>query len=359
MSFPLTRSVLDAGVAARAFPAATIEVGRAAGPLWHDAVGALRYEPDAPAATPDTIFDLASLTKVIATSSLAMRHVAAGRLDLDGRLADRLPGWHDGERASITIGHLLEHASGLPAHARLWEHARGRAEFEADLAALPLESSPGTRSIYSDVGFMLLGFVLEDVGGAPLHAQMNGLSGVLGLGDLQFLPPDAWRDRTAPTEFESWRHRLLVGEVHDENCSALGGVAGHAGLFGTAGAVGRFARGVLAALARGDDPSADLPLMRRFATRTAVPGSSRALGWDTMLPTSSCGTRLSSRAIGHTGFTGTSLWIDPEQDLYVVLLTNRVYPTRANEALRAIRPRVHDAVIEDLERPRGLAAVQP
>lgn len=353
MAFPLTRSVLDAGVAARAFPAATIEVGRADGPLWQDAIGALRYEADAPPTTLETVFDLASLTKVMATTSLAMRHVAAGRLGLEDRLADRLPGWHDSARASITIRHLLEHASGLPAHARLWEHTRGRAEYEPKLAALPLESSPGTRSVYSDVGFMLLGFLIEDIGGAPLQVQMDDLAGLLQLGTVRFLPPDAWRDRTAPTEFESWRNRLLVGEVHDENCSALGGVAGHAGLFGTSGAVGTFARAVLGAIAGGDDAAAPLPLMRQFATRTTVPGSSRALGWDTMLPTSSCGTRLSSRAIGHTGYTGTSLWIDPEQDLYVALLTNRVYPTRANDALRAIRPRVHDAVIEDLERGAG------
>lgn len=355
MLFPLTRSIIEAAVAARAFPAATIEVGRTTGPLWQQAFGALRYEPDAPRTTLDTIFDLASLTKVIATTSLAMGHVAAGRFGLETRLGDLLPGWDAGDRAAIRVRHLLDHSAGLPAHARLWEHARGRVELESDLAALPLEATPGTRSVYSDIGFMLLGFAIEDAGGTSLADQMSGLARELHLGPVQYLPPDSWRADTAPTEFDSWRNRLLVGEVHDENAAALGGVAGHAGLFGTADAVGRFARVVLASLRHAPCGAAGptFPLMRQFAMRTGVPGSSRALGWDTMLPTSSCGTRLSPTAIGHTGFTGTSLWIDFEQDLYVVLLTNRVYPSRTNDALRLVRPKVHDAVVEDLERARG------
>lgn len=148
---------------------------------------------------------------------------------------------------------------------------------------------------------------------------------------------------------DPWRGRLLVGEVHDENTWALGGVAGHAGLFGTVAAVGAFARAVLATL-DGQPVLARTDTMRRFIQPSGVPGSSRALGWDTMLPTSSCGTRLSPTAIGHTGFTGTSLWIDWERDLYVVLLTNRVHPTRENDAMRRVRPQVHDAVVEAFDR---------
>jgi CubicO group peptidase (beta-lactamase class C family) len=156
----------------------------------------------------------------------------------------------------------------------------------------------------------------------------------------------AWESRIAPTEFDPWRNRLLQGEVHDENAAALDGVAAHAGLFGTAADVGVFARTVLRTFI---EPTvlADPPLMARMANVTDVPDSSRALGWDTMRPTSSCGRRLSPTAIGHTGFTGTSLWIDRDQDLYVVLLTNRVHPSRSNEALLSIRPRVHEAVVED------------
>jgi CubicO group peptidase (beta-lactamase class C family) len=344
--FALTDSVLAAGLAARAFPAATIEVGCGTAPLWRRAYGRLHYESDAAATTLDTIFDLASLTKVIATTSLVMRHVAAGTLDLDAPLADYLVAWRGTPQGPIRVRQLLTHASGLPPHARCWELCRDRRDYQEAILAMPLERPIGTASVYSDLGFILLGFILEDLGG-PLTAGLDAVAQPLGLETIRYQPPDAWRDRIAPTEFDMWRNRLLVGEVHDENAAALGGIAGHAGVFGAVGDVGRFARAVLRTL--GENTVLGTPaLMRQFTTRADVPESSRALGWDTMLPTSSCGSRLSPSAFGHTGFTGTSLWIDPEMDLYVVLLTNRVHPTRANDALRALRPRVHDAVVEDL-----------
>jgi CubicO group peptidase (beta-lactamase class C family) len=195
---------------------------------------------------------------------------------------------------------------------------------------------------------MLLGFILE--GAAPLAAQFETLRLQMGgIEDLQFHPPDIWKARTAPTRQSPARGRLLVGEVDDDNAWALGGAAGHAGLFGTAGAVGECARHLLQVLG-GRTGAFRRETLETFITRrTDVPGSSRALGWDTMLPTSSCGTRLSRRAIGHTGYTGTSLWLDPAQDLYVVLLTNRVHPTRHNEGIQALRRAFHDAVIADLK----------
>ncbi len=205
---------------------------------------------------------------------------------------------------------------------------------------------PGEAAVYSDPGFILLGFALETVAGAHLDRQFADLDAGLRTG-LTFLPPANLHGRTAPTEFDPWRGHLLVGQVHDENAGALGGVAGHAGLFGTATGVGAFARAVLCTF-DGVTGLGTPELMRYFARRTGVPGSSRALGWDTMLPTSSCGTRLSADAIGHTGFTGTSLWIDPSNDLYVAFLTNRVHPTRANSQLAALRPRLHDVIVEDV-----------
>jgi CubicO group peptidase (beta-lactamase class C family) len=192
---------------------------------------------------------------------------------------------------------------------------------------------------------MLLGFALEEAGAAPLDAQFQPLAAALG--EIGYRPDSALLDRIAPTEEDPWRGRLLRGEVHDENAAALGGVAAHAGLFGTAQSVGTFARLVLRTF-REATILGTSDVMRIFATRSNVPEGSRALGWDTMLPTSSCGTRMSAAAIGHTGFTGTSLWIDRENDLYVVFLTNRVHPTRANEALIAMRAKVHDAVMEDI-----------
>ncbi len=184
---------------------------------------------------------------------------------------------------------------------------------------------------------------------ASLSAQFQRVATFVTDKPLTFNPPRAWRPRVAPTEIDPWRGRLLTGEVHDENTWALGGAAGHSGLFGTAAAVGAFARAVLRTMA-GEAIVASADTMRLFARRAGIPQSSRALAWDTMLPTSSCGSRLSPTAIGHTGFTGTSLWIDWERDFYVVLLSNRVHPTRENLKIRQFRPRFHDAVVAALSQ---------
>jgi CubicO group peptidase (beta-lactamase class C family) len=194
---------------------------------------------------------------------------------------------------------------------------------------------------------MLLGFILGGDIGLPASVDAMRIQ-MRSAEDLQFTPPTKWMPRIAPTEFDAWRGRPLVGEVHDENAAALQGAAGHAGLFGSAAACGEHARQLLQVLA-GRIGALGRATLETFVTRSAdVPGSSRALGWDTMLPNSSCGCRLSERAFGHTGFTGTSLWVDPERGVYVVLLTNRVHPTRANDAIRHVRPAVHDAVMDVL-----------
>jgi CubicO group peptidase (beta-lactamase class C family) len=197
---------------------------------------------------------------------------------------------------------------------------------------------------------MLLGFILEDLA-APLALQFDTLRQQMGgIQELQFHPPSQWLSRTAPTRQDEWRGRVLVGEVDDDNAWALGGVAAHAGLFGTAQAVGECARHLLQIL-EGRQGAFQEATLRTFIARcTEVAASSRALGWDTMLPTSSCGTRLSPRAFGHTGSTGTSLWIDPDAAIYVVLLTNRVHPTPENDAIRQIRPALHDAVMDELAK---------
>jgi CubicO group peptidase (beta-lactamase class C family) len=357
--------IIARAIESRAFPAAAIEVGRRDSILWRAAFGTLTYAPDAPATTDDTVFDLASLTKVIATATMAMRAIDAGRLSLTDRVADHLSDWRGADRDAVTIADLLEHASGLTAYLPFFRDHHGRAEFERAICTLPLEYAPRTQSIYSDLGFMLLGFILEDLGfpvdqifrlkaeatrasdpestrGFRLQAEVP-----LPAEDPIFNPPRQWRERCAPTELDLWRGRLLQGEVHDENTWALGGIAGHAGLFGTARGAGAFARMVLGGFRNGS-MLAQPGTLARFAQKSSVPGSSRALGWDTMLPTSSCGSLLSPQAIGHTGFTGTSLWIDPAQDLYVVFLTNRVHPSRDNNAIRPVRRAVHDEVVRSL-----------
>ena len=343
--FAAAARILDNAVDAGVSPAAVAEVGTASDCLWQHATGRLTYAADSPPATVDTVFDLASLTKVIATTTLAMRHIDAGLTPLELPVAAGLRTWRGTDRDRVTVRDLLEHASGLTAHLPFYRDHVGRAEFEPAICRLPLEYEPRSQSVYSDLGFILLGFVLADrnPAGNELPVQFDALAAWRGWGDLRYHPPAGWRPRIAPTEQDPWRGRTLVGEVHDENAWALGGVAGHAGLFGTAAAVGRFARDVLAN-ALGDGPLAARATFDSFRRRTNVPGSSRALGWDTMLPTSSCGTRLSPESIGHTGFTGTSLWIDPAADRYFVLLTNRVHPSRSNEAILPVRPAFHDAV---------------
>jgi CubicO group peptidase (beta-lactamase class C family) len=331
-------AVIDEAIAAGVFPAATVEVGSSASPIF---TGAFQIDLAAP-------FDLASLTKVVATTTVMMELVQHGSLQLDERVSTFFGEWRGTDREIVTVQDLLEHASGLPARL-LDAPPAGRREFEHEICAMPLEYAPRTRSVYSDLGFILLGFIAADRGRAPLDKLFERVMVRLKADLLTFSLPPGVRDLAAPTrpmDEDSRRGRVLVGEVHDNYAAALGAVAGHAGLFATAPAVGVFARAVLRA-SRGD---ADLPspfsreLVTRFTTKTRVPGSSRALGWDTMLPTSSCGTRMSPQAFGHVGYTGTSLWIDPVRDRYFVLLTNRVFGAGTLDDMRTVRRAFHDAL---------------
>jgi CubicO group peptidase (beta-lactamase class C family) len=344
--FATTHGILIDAAARRAFPAAVIEIGSSARFMWRQAVGTLTYESDAAAAREDTVFDLASLTKVLATTPLLMRLVERGQLGLDDPVARHLESWRGGDRDGVTLRDLLSHSSGLPGYEPYYRTLSGRDAIQTAICTTPLEYTPRAKSVYSDLGFMLLGFILADV--AALDVQFNALRGQMqNPEDLQFCPPALWKKRSAPTRHSEWRNRLLVGEVDDENAWALGGAAGQAGLFGTAAAVGGCARHVMQVLA-GRIGAFQPETMRTFSMRRDdVPGS-RALGWDTMLPTSSCGAYMSPRAFGHTGFTGTSLWIDPDRDVYVVLLTNRVYPDAKNDAIQDVRRAVHDAVMREL-----------
>jgi CubicO group peptidase (beta-lactamase class C family) len=350
--------LLRDGVVRRLFPAAVAEVGMSSGVIWTEAFGTLTFDDDAPGTALSTIFDLASLTKPIATTTVLLDLVRAGRLSLDDRVSRYFSEWTGQDREPATIRQLLEHASGLSA--RLFDGPPAdRRGFEHDICVMPLEYPPGTRSIYSDLGFILLGLCAERLVAKPLAEQTSDLldpyvahmslhvpHAVLLTG---VAPQD--RDRVAPTapltgDFR--RGRRLVGEVHDDYAAALGGFAGHAGLFGTASGVGAFARGTLRA-ARGDD-TAGAPLtpdiVRMAIEPGRVPASSRGLGWDRMRPTSSCGTRLSARSFGHVGFTGTSIWIDPERDRYFVLLTNRVCGGGTSDQMQQVRRAFHDVAAD-------------
>ncbi len=347
------RHVLSEALRRRVFPAAAVHVGSSRSALWHEAMGALTFAPGAAPADEDTAFDLASLTKPIATTTVVMQLIASGVVDLEEPVADSLTDWRGADREHVTVRDLLEHTSGLPP--RLLEAPPATArEFAHDIASMPLAYRPRTRSVYSDLGFILLGLLVSGRTGRPLATEFDAIRGRLGTvetaletGPLTFALPDPTRAApTVPMDEDVRRGRTLVGVVHDGYAAVLGPVAGHAGLFGTAAAVGAFARLVLRAL-RGDgvvpEPLTP-PRVARFATRTTVPGSSRALGWDTMMPASSCGTQMSPSAIGHVGFTGTSLWIDPARDRYYVLLTNRVCHGGTLDEMRDVRRTFHDAL---------------
>jgi serine-type D-Ala-D-Ala carboxypeptidase len=346
-TLPSVPALLARAIGDRVFPGAVVEVGRTNGPLATIAGGAQTYAAGSRAVDAHTIYDLASLTKVLGTAALIAAELATGRMRVNDRVRHWIASWTGEDRQAVTLQDLLEHASGLPAHRPYYHSRRGRASFEIAICEEPLAYVPRTRSIYSDPGFMLLGFALENAAAAPLDVQFDAwrdreLSADV---ELRYRPAADWIDRIAPTE-DTPLGEERRGVVHDENTEALDGVAAHAGLFGTAAAVGACARWWMRS-----------PQLPQFAKKTSVPGSSRALGWDTMLPTSSCGTKLSATAIGHTGFTGTSLWIDPANDLYVVFLSNRVHPTRHNnDAIQSVRRALHDAIVTDLAGGAAAAA---
>ncbi len=344
VDFNSVAEIIERAISKKIFPCACLEIGRTEDILWRGAFGHLSYERKSTAADHNTIFDLASLTKVIATAPLAMQHVDARRWALSDYVTQHLRSWCGADRELVTIEDLLAHTSGLQAYLPLFQERVDPQQYKETLCRLPLQYAPRSESVYSDLGFILLGFMIEDLTNMTLDDQFQNMAESSGLNEIQFLPPNSWKKRTAPTGDNQMRGRCLIGEVHDDNGWALGGVAGHTGLFGSTSAVGRFARIILGDF-RGGQTLVSPATLQTFTRKTNIPNSSRALGWDTMLPTSSCGSRFSRSAIGHTGFTGTSLWIDPELDLYIACLTNRVHQTADSNAMQRFRPELHDAAM--------------
>ncbi len=349
--FAAAHAVLEQAVRDRAFPGAAYGVLLNKEVLALDAVGRFTYAPDAPPVTPPTVFDLASITKVLATTATAMLLYDRGLLRLDMPLTEILPEFAAGpgpNRNRVTIRSLLAHSSGLPGYLRLFEQHHSPAAMLDALMHVPLEAPPGTRAEYSDIGFMLLGRALEVLAGEPLSDFFQTEIAVpLRLASARFNPPAEWRHQIPPTENDtSFRHRIIQGEVQDENCSALGGVAGHAGLFANALDVLRFAACILAEGKTATGEQLFRPeTVRLFATRETQPfGTTRALGWDTPSKPSSSGRFFSPNSIGHLGYAGTSLWIDQDRSFAVVLLTNRTWPDRSNNAIRQVRPAFHDSI---------------
>jgi len=342
-------TVLDSAIAAGAAPGAVLAVS-IRGERFVYGTGRLGLADNS---RPDggTLYDMASLTKVIALTTLAMMAVEDGRLDLDAPVIRYLPDFARGagDKAAVTIRDLLLHDSGLPAGRPLWRESLVRDGGILRSVTTDLTAAPGTRMVYSDLGAITLTAVLESL----YHQRIDRLfaeriAQPLGLTRMRYLPPKAWRGAIAPTERDPWRGRMLHGEVHDENTAHLDGVSGHAGLFGSAEDLLRFGEWTLAG-ALGRVAVEGPPVPTSFATWTrrqdTPTGSSRALGWDTPSGISSAGTIMGTSSYGHTGFTGTSIWVDPERETVIVLLTNRVHPTRNTPAFGLIRGTVADAVM--------------
>jgi CubicO group peptidase (beta-lactamase class C family) len=344
--------VLADAIAAHAFPGCAFGVLAEGNIVLQDALGRFTYEQDASDVTPETVYDVASITKVVATTAAAMLLCQREALELDTPLGELLPGFVVGrssaERARhVRLHHLLAHNSGLPGYVELFRSATTPDALFRACLQLPLEAEPGARSEYSDMGFILLGKALEVVTHESLATwAAREVIQPLGLTSTGFNPPASVRLRIPPTEEDrTFRNRRIQGEVQDENAYALRGVGGHAGLFSNVPDLLRFAGAIFDV----GSSNTGAPLFTRktvehFAHRQSPKGSSRALGWDTPSKDSSAGGRFSPRSIGHLGFSGCSLWIDLDASVAVVLLTNRTWPDRQSQLIRDVRPAFHDAV---------------
>ncbi len=306
----------------------------------------------------DTVFDIASVTKVVATTAMAMLLYERGRLPLDEPLSRTLPEFvslaprhHQAERDLVTMRMLLAHSSGLPAYEKLFEFAKTREDLVRAALKARLIKPPGTHIDYSDIGFIILGEALARKAGETLDVFAHReIFAPLNMTRTCFRPGPEWKSEIPPTEDQhSFYGRVMQGEVNDENAVAMSGVAGHAGVFASATDLARFAECML----RGGAPLFQRETVKLFTHRQESPqGTTRALGWDTpSRPESSSGRSFSNVAFGHLGFTGTSLWIDPGRKLSVTLLTNRTWPDRASQLIRDVRPKVHDAIVEALGDP--------
>jgi serine-type D-Ala-D-Ala carboxypeptidase len=341
--------VLREGIEQKAFPGASVAIAHHGKLVALKGLGRFTYDPGSTEVTPATIYDLASLTKVAATTAMCMRLYERVQFHLEQKVVEILPEFSgsDPRRSKITFHMLLAHSSGLPAYAKLFATAKDRKELLAQAFQLPLVADPGTRAAYSDIGFILLGVALEWIAKEALDGFCaREIFAPLGLKTTFKFPSPASRDSIPPTENDaSFRHRVIQGEVQDENAWVMGGVAGHAGCFATALDVITLGQCLLN---RGA-PLFQPHTVEIFTRRELFPeGTSRALGWDTPSPPSQTGRYFSPGSYGHLGYTGTSLWNDPERHLSVTLLTNRTWPDRSSQAIKQIRPAFHDAVIEAL-----------
>ena len=348
-------SMLREAIGQQAFPAASVAVTHRGRLIGLKSFGQFPYERDSPSVNQTTLFDLASLTKVVATTPMAMLLYERGLLDLEAPVAAIVPEFirdaeQDPRRHDVTLRMLLSHSSGLPAYEKLYLKCHTRDELLHAAITMPLASDPATRAVYSDIGFIILGIALERLADEPLDRFcLCEIFAPLGMTSTTFNPPVEIRAQIPPTaRDQTFRNKIIQGEVQDENAYILGGVGPQAGLFSTAEDLAKLAHAML---------NEGRPIFRPetvslFTCRESAPsGTSRALGWDTPSSPSQSGKYFSPNSFGHLGYTGTSLWIDPTRELSITLLTNRTWPDCLNQAIKQVRPKFHDAVVEGLEGP--------
>lgn len=351
-NFSEVEQVLNDAIAAGAFPGAAYGILHPGG-LTVGTAGRFTYEEASPLVKPDTIYDIASVTKVVATTSMTMRLFERGTLNLDQPLHQVIPEFisdepSDSPKKTVTIRMLLAHSSGLPAWAPLYKFCSTSEELLAACYRVQLTSTPSRQTAYSDIGFILLGEALQRLADEPLDTFVSReILSNAEMSNTLFRPPAQRRSNIPPAELDLlFRKRMIQGEVQDENCWVMSGVAGHAGLFSSVPDLLKFADCMLSGSRQLFWPETIQFFTRREAESH---GTSRALGWDTPSPEhSSSGHFFSTWSAGHLGFSGTSLWIDFERRVAAVLLTNRCWPSRANNAIRTIRPLFHDAVMRGL-----------
>jgi beta-N-acetylhexosaminidase len=342
--------IIAAAVADSAFPGAQVAIVKDGLLVYDRSFGKLTYDPSSPLVGEGTLYDLASVTKVIATTSAVMKLIDSGRIGLDDPVAKYIPAFGLGEKAAITVRDLLLHRGGFPPFRRLWLECPDPAAVLDTIAATPLVAAPGDSTVYSDLGFITLGKIVEKLSGMSLDAFVKKEFFVpLRMKNTTYVPADSLRVRCAPTEIDTtWRKSVVQGTVHDENAAFIGGVSGNAGLFSTASDLAVYMQMLF---------NKGLYAGRRYLTERTIaefiekraPGQERWLGWDMRAPHgSSAGAFFSPASFGHTGFTGTCIWADPSRNLAVIFLTNRVYPTRANLKIAKVRPALNDAVMRAL-----------
>ncbi len=355
-------AVIEQAITEKAFPGATLAVGYKGKVAIH-AFGKLSYDAQGPAVTEQTRYDIASLTKVVATTTLVAKLLEGDfpvPLDLDAKIDRYLPEWSTATqqqsaqqkdwRGKVTVRHLLTHTSGLPAFKEYWRTSKGKQDTLSRIFAEPLDYEPGTKEVYSDLGIILMAEIVERLTGRTLDDLAKSyIFNPLKMSGTSFRPAKKLWPLIAPTEIDNnLRHRLVQGEVHDENAFTIGGVSGHAGLFSTAPDLAAFCQMLLNGGSYAHERILRRTTVAQFTAPQQLSNGTRTLGWAVPTEGGSSGHFFSSHSFGHTGFTGTSIWIDPDRDLFVVLLTNRVNPTRENQKIAKVRPALHDAVMQSL-----------